>query len=178
MPLRHRYEIGEFPTRFLLRQIESHQSQKRGYHQQEKVIAPVMRELSWSSRRRVEATPRYGYAGGFVGSFSRLLFAVCACFFIFCFRDLSLSFLPLSPIVYLPFFQTAYGSPRLCLRVKLSVHSTAALYVDMTITALRCRLGTSRLVWIPRLSDFACYLGNLQCDTHRQWIIADAQRRA
>src|SRR5678815_3388984 len=43
------------------------------------------------------------YAGIFAGSFSRLVFTVCACFFIFCFRALSLSFLPLSPIAYLLF---------------------------------------------------------------------------
>src|SRR5262245_46515221 len=41
------------------------------------------------------------YAGVLVGSFSRFFFAVCSCFFIFCFRALSLSFLPLSPIAYL-----------------------------------------------------------------------------
>jgi hypothetical protein len=43
--------------------------------------------------------------------------------------------------------------------------------VEMTtITSLRCRLGTSSLIWISRnpvLSGFLCYLGNLQRDTHR-----------
>jgi hypothetical protein len=43
------------------------------------------------------------YVGIFVGSFSGLVFVVCACFFIFCFRALSLSFLPLSPIACLLF---------------------------------------------------------------------------
>ena len=71
------------------------------------------------------------YAGVFVGSFSRFFFAVCSCFFIFCFRALSLSFLPLSPIAYLlfPLFrplvhdhnpQRADGSSRLCLRLWVS----------------------------------------------------------
>ena len=31
---------------------------------------------------------------------------------------------------------------------------------------------------IPRLSGFDCYLGNLQRNAHRQWIIAGTQSRA
>src|SRR5262245_61443593 len=71
----------------------------------EKAITPVIQELCLSSRRRSRRTPlAHGfYAGVFVGSFSRFFFAVCSCFFIFCFRALSLSFLPLSPIAYLLF---------------------------------------------------------------------------
>jgi hypothetical protein len=50
------------------------------------------------------ATKVHGfYTSIFGGAFSRFVFAACACFFIFCFRALSLSFLPLSPIAHLPF---------------------------------------------------------------------------
>jgi hypothetical protein len=51
-----------------------------------------------------------------------------------------------------------------------------------TITSLRCRLGTSSLIWISRnlacLSGCDCCLGNLQRNAHRQWIIASTQSRA
>jgi hypothetical protein len=75
------------------------------------------------------------YAGIFVGSFSRLVFTVCACFFIFCFRALSLSFLPLSPIACLlfplsrrralrPQLSNSRWLPCLCPRRYLSVHNS------------------------------------------------------
>jgi hypothetical protein len=65
------------------------------------VKKPVMRELCFNNRGALSPdTSSHGfYAGVFIGSFSSLVFAVCSCFFIFCFRALSLSFLPLSPTV-------------------------------------------------------------------------------
>src|SRR5262249_21034960 len=92
------------------------------------------------------------YAGVFVGSFSRFFFAVCSCFFIFCFRALSLSFLPLSPIAYLlfPLFrplvhdhnpQRADGSSRLCLRLGVSGHPCS---IELSLTSdLKRKLGVS-----------------------------------
>jgi hypothetical protein len=41
------------------------------------------------------------FAGAFIDSFSSALSAARSCFFIFCFRALFLSFLPLSPIAFL-----------------------------------------------------------------------------
>src|SRR3972149_6019289 len=46
--------------------------------------------------------------------FAIFSFAFCSCLFIFCFRPLSLSFLPLSPIVYLLFPLSLIFSPRGC----------------------------------------------------------------
>lgn len=51
---------------------------------------------------RVRRTPDHTFCQEvLLGSFSRFFLASCSCFFTFCFRLLSLSFLPLSPIAYL-----------------------------------------------------------------------------
>jgi hypothetical protein len=59
----------------------------KGIYQQGKAITPVMRKLCLGKERRVKADNLvHGfYVGVFVGSFSRFVLAVCACFFIFCF---------------------------------------------------------------------------------------------
>ena len=49
-----------------------------------------------------------------LGCFATFPFAFCSCLFIFCFRPLSLSFLPLSPIAYLLFPLSLIFSPRGC----------------------------------------------------------------
>ena len=51
---------------------------------------------------RVRRTSHHAFCQGVLfGRFSSFLFAFCSCLLIFCFRPLSLSFLPLSPIAYL-----------------------------------------------------------------------------
>jgi hypothetical protein len=50
------------------------------------------------------------YQGVFFGCFSRFLFTSWSCLIFFCFRTLSLSFLPLSPIVFL-LFRLSPSSP-------------------------------------------------------------------
>src|SRR4030042_1818433 len=53
--------------------------------------------------------------------FAIFSFDFCSCLFIFCFRPLSLSFLPLSPIAYLLFLLALIFSPRGCRCVVSSV---------------------------------------------------------
>jgi hypothetical protein len=75
-------------------------NRSRSYSRSEMVLNYSTPNVTVSSIAGLwNATNAHGfYVGIFVGSFSGLVFAVCACFFIFCFRALSLSFLPLSPI--------------------------------------------------------------------------------
>ena len=51
------------------------------------------------------------YQGVLLGCFARFSFDFCSSLFIFCFRPLSLSFLPLSPIAYLLFLLVLIFSP-------------------------------------------------------------------
>ena len=63
----------------------------------------------------VRRTPHHAfYQGVLLGCFASFPFAFCSCLFIFCFRPLSLSFLPLSPIAYLLFPLSLIFSPRGC----------------------------------------------------------------
>jgi len=61
----------------------------------------------------VRRTPHHAFCQGvLLGCFASFPFAFCSCLFIFCFRPLSLSFLPLSPIAYLFFPLSLIFSPR------------------------------------------------------------------
>jgi len=64
---------------------------------------------------RVRRTPHHAlYQGVLLGCLNSFSFAFCSCLFIFCFRPLSLSFLPLSPIAYLLFLLALIFSLRGC----------------------------------------------------------------
>ena len=70
----------------------------------------------------VRRTPQHAFCQGvLLGCFASFPFSFCSCLLIFCFRPLSLSFLPLSPIAYLLFPLSPIFSPRGCRCVVSSV---------------------------------------------------------